>query len=433
MSVLRRAQSRLLRLRDSELAKNTAKLSIGQGLRLVIQAAYFVLIARSLGPKQYGAFVAMTSLVAVAAPFAGFGTQVVLLKYVARQRTLLPVYWGNGLLTIAVSGSVLTLAILALAPFFLGREFLALAILVCISDLFMIRVAELSSFAFAALGRMGESARINVYVSLSRLVGIVVIVAISRHPNVREWTYAYVIGAAACFIYVIIRTTLAARSIQIRPRQAWKDLPEATLYAVSGSSATIYNDIDKTMVGKLANFTATGIYGAAYRIIDVSLVPIRAMLSAAYPEFFRIGAAGATAAKKYAYKLIKRSTPFGVFVTVSLLLGAPLIPHVLGKNYASAVEAIRWLAVIPLLRCIHIFLADGLTGAGHQASRTFVQVGVGVLNVALNIFFIRHWSWRGAAWSSVICDSVLAISFWALFHYFTSRETNRVAAESCPI
>jgi O-antigen/teichoic acid export membrane protein len=92
---------------------------------------------------------------------------------------------------------------------------------------------------------------------------------------------------------------------------------------------------------------------------------------------------------------------------------------------------VRWLAIIPFLRCIHIFLADGLTGAGYQGSRTLVQVGVGALNVLLNLYFIRHWAWRGAAWSSILCDTMLAISLWALFQYVTSREAQRVAAQSC--
>ena len=433
MPILPQAKKLLHRFGKSELAKNTAKLSMGQGLRLLIQAVYFVLIARSLGPKQYGAFVAMTSLVAVAAPFAGFGSPMVLLKYVSRDRKLLSLYWGSGLLTIAVSGSLLSLIILCLTPFFLGHEFFYLVILVCMSDLFMIRVAELAGFAFAALGQMGESARVNVYITLTKLIGIIVVSSLSKHPDVRQWTIAYVLGSVVCFIYTLIRTTVAAGGITFRPKEAWRNLPESSLFAVSSSSATIYNDIDKTMVGKLASFTATGIYGAAYRIIDVSLVPVRAMLSAAYPEFFRLGVGGPSVTKKYAYKLIRRSAPFGAVITVSLLLGAPIIPHVLGKNYLSAVEAVRWLAIIPLLRCVHIFLADGLTGAGYQGSRTLVQVGVGALNVLLNIYFIRNWEWRGAAWSSIICDAALAISLWALFQYLTSREAERLAAESCAV
>ena len=432
MRVSRQAKQLLAKLRCSDLAANTAKLALGQGLRLSMQAVYFVLMARTLGPKQYGAFVAMASLVAVASPFAGFGSALVLVKYVARDRSQLAGYWGNGLLTITISGLLLSLLILAASPFFLGREFLLLTVLVSVSDLFMIRVAELAAFAFVALGRMGESARINVYITLTRLIGIIIISASISHPTVRDWTIAYALGATACFVYAFIRATIAAGGIQVRPLQAWKTLPESALFAVSISSSTIYNDMDKTMVGKIAGFAATGIYGAAYRIVDVSLVPVRAMLAAAYPEFFRLGVGGPMATKKYAYKLIKRSAPFGFAVTVALLLGAPILPHILGKSYLSTVEALRWLAVIPLLRCVHIFLADGLTGASHQGSRTLIQVSVGVLNVVLNVFFIRYWSWRGAAWSSIICDATLAISLWAIFQYLTSgRKAEALAAESC--
>jgi O-antigen/teichoic acid export membrane protein len=431
MRVLEPAERLIAKLRSSEFAGNTATLALGQGLRLSIQAAYFVLIARALGPKQYGAFVAMASLVAVASPFAGVGSTIVLLKYVSRDRSQLAGYWGNGLLTIVISGLLLSLGVVAAAPFFLGRQFVFLTILVSLSDLFMIRVADLAAFAFVALGRMGESARINVYISLTRLIGIVVIAASIRHPTVGDWTIAYTISAAVCFVYAFVRTTIAAGGIQVRPLHAWKTLPESSLFAVSISSSTIYNDMDKTMVGKIAGFAATGIYGAAYRIVDVSLVPVRAMLSAAYPEFFRLGVGGPTATKKYAYKLIKRSAPFGCVVALGLFLGAPILPHILGNSYLSTVEALRWLAVIPPLRCVHIFLADGLTGAGHQRSRTLVQVSVGALNIGLNIFFIRHWSWRGAAWSSIICDATLAISLWAIFQYLTSSKAEELAVESC--
>ena len=46
---------------------------LGNGLKLVIQAVYFVIIARSLGPEQYGAFVAVVAIAAILSPFCGFG------------------------------------------------------------------------------------------------------------------------------------------------------------------------------------------------------------------------------------------------------------------------------------------------------------------------------------------------------------------------
>ena len=61
-------------------------------------------------------------------------------------------------------------------------------------------------------------------------------------------------------------------------------------FSVSSSAQSIYNDIDKTMLGRLSTMADTGIYGAAYRFIDVSMTPVRSLISAAYPRFFKIGA-----------------------------------------------------------------------------------------------------------------------------------------------
>ena len=46
----------------------------GYGVRIIVQAAYFVMIARALGPREYGAFVGATALIAIARPFAGLGS-----------------------------------------------------------------------------------------------------------------------------------------------------------------------------------------------------------------------------------------------------------------------------------------------------------------------------------------------------------------------
>ena len=60
---------------------------------------------------------------------------------------------------------------------------------------------------------------------------------------------------------------------------------------------------------------------------------------------------------------------------------APVLPHILGSKYEAVVPAVRWLALIPLLRCIHSFLADALSGAGLQRTRTGIQVFVAVINI----------------------------------------------------
>src|SRR6202167_331566 len=70
------------RMRAAVLLRDTTHLSIGQGFRLVIQAAYFVLVARSLGPDAYGAFVTVVAIAALLGPFSGLGTANLFIKNV---------------------------------------------------------------------------------------------------------------------------------------------------------------------------------------------------------------------------------------------------------------------------------------------------------------------------------------------------------------
>jgi O-antigen/teichoic acid export membrane protein len=395
---------------DKGLARDSATIAVGQILRLGLQACYFVVIARTLGPDQYGAFVAITALAAVAAPFAGLGAPNILLKNVSRDAKLLPVYWGNGIALICTSGVLFTLGLLAVAPLIVRPGLWSALLMVCVADLILIRLVELASFAATALGRMGETARLNVYISLTRLIAIILLLLVDAKPTVRQWTVAYIAASVVCSLYALITTSRIA-GISFELKRIKTELAEASYFAVGGAAATVYNDIDKSMMARLSDLTSTGIYGAAYRIIDVSMAPIRAMTAAAYPEFFRRGERGLQATEQYAFGLIKRAAVFGAMIFVGCLLGAGLIPYALGPGFRSSVEATRWLAVIPLLRCVHLFLADSLSGAGYQGLRTAVQVGIGGLNIWLNIILIPRWSWRGAAWASVLCDGALALAF----------------------
>jgi O-antigen/teichoic acid export membrane protein len=416
------------KLSGSRLARDTATATIGQVLRLVLQAVYFVLLGRTFAPAEYGAFIAMTSMVAIVATFAGLGAPNILVKNVTRDRSLLSVYWGNGLLITGVSSVLLTLVMLITGELVLPAGLERSLLLICVADLAFARVAELASFAFIAIGNMFQSALINVSISLCRLIAIAILAVADRHPSVDDWALAYCVGSFVTFVYAFARLVLDARKIRFELGRMRGELVEGTYFALSVSVATVYNDIDKTMLARLSNMTATGIYGVAYRLLDVVMAPVRALAAACYPEFFRRGQDGARATVLYAHTQIKRTVLYGAAIFIGLNFAAPLFPLLVGKAYQPSVGAIRWLAVIPLLRCIHIFLADALVGAGYLRARIAVQMSVAAINVGLNIPFILRWSWRGAAWTSVMCDALLVVAMWTVTRLVTRNEASVRAA-----
>jgi O-antigen/teichoic acid export membrane protein len=186
------------------------------------------------------------------------------------------------------------------------------------------------------------------------------------------------------------------------------------LYFSTGLSAqTVYNDIDKTMLARLSTLDAVGIYAAAYRLIDVAFIPVRSVMAAAYPGFFRSGSEGIAGSIAYGRRLLKSMAFYSAGVGAIMLALAPLVPHILGAEYARTAEALRYLALLPLLKSIHYVGADSLTAAGYQWLRTLVQTIIAVFNVLINLWVIRAYSWRGAAWSSLASDGLLAVILWS--------------------
>jgi O-antigen/teichoic acid export membrane protein len=118
------------------------------------------------------------------------------------------------------------------------------------------------------------------------------------------------------------------------------------------------------------------------------------------------------ASYSYAKRLVRKTVIFGIVDFFALVLIAPLLPHILGPKYAGVAPAVQWLALIPVMRCVHWFMADALSGANAQILRTGIQVGVALLNIGLNLVVLPRWSWVGAAWTSLASDAVLMIAVY---------------------
>jgi O-antigen/teichoic acid export membrane protein len=418
----------LQKIKASGLARDTGHLAIGQGLRLVIQAVYFVLIARSLGAEKYGAFVAAVALAAILSPFAGLGTGNLFVKNIRSGKRTAGVCWGNGLIVSVISGAAFSGLILAINYLFHLRMPVWLVLSVCLSDLVLLRVIELAVFGFGAMDRMKENAIQNVVTSLPRLIAIGALCLWGRPVTLEKWAAAYLIASAAGTMYAVYRAHRVWGAPSFNLMALREDVREGIYFSIGTSAATIYNDIDKVMLGKVS-FAAAGIYAAAYRIIDVSMTPIRSLANAAYPHFFRKGMDGIGSVRAYAFTQIKRACVYSVALFVLLWLSAPLLPMILGSNYEETALALRWLAFLPVLRSVHVFLADSLSGAGFQSLRCAIQVAVALVNVGLNLVILPTYGWIGAAWTSLASDGLLVVMLWLAVEYNMrrARESRLVA------
>jgi len=418
-------------LRKGTLARNTIWMFMGHGMGILIKAGYFIIIARILGPKQYGAFAGVVALVAILSPFATFGSGSLLVKNVSRDHSLFRPYWGNCLFLTLTSGSALVLFALGISSIVLSHRIpLMLVLLVSLADLLFARIVDVSVQAFQAFEMVAHMARLNVVAGMCRLLGALIVGILASHPTAVVWGVVYLVSSAIGAIFGLVWVT----RLRGRPALAiWRirsEFGEGCYFSVSLSAQSIYNDIDKTMLTRLGSLDAVGIYAAAYRLIDAGFIPVRSLLYAAYPRFFQHGSSGITGSTRYARRLLPRSGGYGLLACSALMVFAPLVPRFLGKEYVTAVEAVRWLAPIIFFRSIHYFLADSLTGAGYQSRRTAMQAGVAALNIALNFWLIPLYSWRGAAWASLASDGTLMVGLYIVIVLLCRKENSQLVPEN---
>jgi O-antigen/teichoic acid export membrane protein len=263
-----------------------------------------------------------------------------------------------------------------------------------------------------------------------RLLGALILIGLHRAPTALQWGYLYCGCTMITAMHALYMVTTRLGSPKGGYRFGLTQLREGSFFSVGLSAQTIYNDIDKTMLVRLSTLEAAGIYGAAYRLIDVSFTPVTALLYAAYARFFREGERGIESSVSYASRLIVRAAGYSGVICIGVLLFAGLVPVVLGSEYRDTVEALRWLAVLPIFKSIHYFLSDTLTSVGYQWLRSAIQVGVACFNIAINLWLIPRYSWRGAAWSSIASDALLAAAIGSAVLVVQRRTRQELALTS---
>ena len=411
-------------LRDrwkSQLGRTAMWMLHGQGIQLAAQFGYYVMVARVLGPAGYGTFIGCAAAVNALAPFAPWGAGQILTKYASRDRSVLPVYFGNAILITIVLGLLWTAILLVLRGMILPPSVTPRMLTeVAIADLICTQLTAVCNLAFRALDKARQAANVLIVASVLRVIAALVLITSFASPA--HWAQLYLLAASIACSYQIVSVCRHSGRPRVDLSLIGPSIKEGFHFATSLTAQTIYDNIDKTMVADLASVEAAAIYAVAYRFIDASTLPIRALASATYVEFFRKGEQGIASTYAFARKILKSSVLYGLLTSAALFVLAPLIPALMGHQYQESVMALRWLSPLPLIKSVHSFLTDVLTGADLQSERSVVQIAVAVFNVLINLWIIRAYSWKGAAISSLVTDSLLMVLLYLVIRWFLRRE-----------
>jgi len=420
-----RVKKEWARISSSDLARNAGWLFFGRGLSLVCQGVYLVLVGRLLGSTEYGVYVGALAMVTILSQYSSLGTPELFFRYVGVDPKKFSVYWGNVLLMTFVLGTLFVIILVWFGPHFAPSISRTMLICVAVGECLGTQLTAATARIFLAFEKVRYTVITSLLVNLLRTLLAGFMLFRWHHGSAQQWAVAaLIVSSIASFYSVNLVIRLYGKPVLSIPLLRQR-LAEGFVFALSGSTANAYNDIDKAMLGHYGMNAANGIYTMAYRVIDVCTAPITSVHAAAFPRFFRKGLDGVRSTAEYGVQLVKRTAPLALLFTVAMLLGGPILPHLVGKDFAESVIALRWLCLLPLFRSLQLAAGDGVTGAGYQSLRLCGMAGAAAFNFATNLYLIPHYSWRGAAWSSIATDGMLAVFNWVLLGWLLLRDEGR--------
>ena len=407
---------------QSGLARDASWMLISKLFNVVMQAGYFIIVARLLGKENYGSFIVITASASIIFPFLALGSEHVLVKNVATNRASFSTYWGNTLVLLTSNGAFLTIILLLLSPLIFPQDIQWITtLLILLADLICLGLLDISYKALVAASMVKKTAQLGILSTCGKLLAALSLSTFFAQPNIAVWSYLYLTSS-------IITATIAilvVNKMVAPPRPIFSELKsnigQGIYFSISASANNINAGLDKSMLGKLSNVASAGIYGSAYRFIDVGNVPLFAIFGASYKRFFQHGASGIKGSLDFAKRLLPVLTLYAVGSFLGYWLLAPFIPVILGEEYREAIGALLWLSPLPAIAAFQYLAADTLTGSGHQKARSMVQLAAAVVNISLNIWLIPQFSWKGAAWATLISDSLRLICLWLIVFWLRRK------------
>ena len=399
--------------RDRGLTARLATNTIVQGLGILGSAAIgfftFVAVTRGLGLEAFGDFTAAMVFLYIPIVVADIGFSTTVLREIAAspERTEHAMRASLPLRALMSAGTVAVAAAIGVALPLNDRTTVALLIGAIGSFLTLMTLALLPVLQaqlrmhWAVAGNM-----VGRLVTLGATLG-----ALGLGLGFKSIVWAQVIGIAVTFA---VHVFAVARTVSIRPvvdREYWRGLVVGSLvigFAIGLSQ--IYFRVDTLLLALLRSSEEVGLYGAAYKFIELSQFTAAAVAVSMFPPLAKFVAAGDPRAFGLVQKSFDVLLAGAVFLTV-LMLAFPeeIITFTAGPDYRDAAVALQLLAPYVLFGFVNAGLWRVLLAAERDRTLLVTSGAVLVLNVLLNIALIPEYGYKAAAVVSVVSEALITV------------------------
>lgn len=374
------------------IALGTVRTSGALGLRLAVQAGTLLLVARMLGPEQFGAFSGVAALAVVLGTLSTFGTHLVLLGEVSKDPARRDEVLCYAVPLTLLCGSALLTVYLLICTTVLSHAGVSIVVLagIGIAETLLQPLFGLMASEHHALGRIARAQLLQTAPLALRLVVAMSVFLMQMPDPLAAYAFGYFASSALALVLGV--TTLPAawpgpsrwRLLQMG------EFNEALGFAAINITKTGPAELDKTLAATLLPLASAGVYSAAARVIGAITLPITAMTLSALPRLFREGQGQPQRTRRLLRWMFATALSYSIVLAGALWLIAPVFVWVFGTKYGDLDLMVRWLCIAIPGMALRLTAGNVLMAMGKPWMRVgFEATGLLVLIVASALLALR--------------------------------------------
>ncbi|CBL46678.1 Hypothetical protein HDN1F_30950 [gamma proteobacterium HdN1] len=372
-----------MRLPTGPIARSTLRTSAVLGLRLVVQAGTLLLIARLLGPGQFGAFAGVAALAVLLGTLSTFGTHLVLLGEVSKDRGRREQVLPYAIPCTILCGSLLLITYQAACLWWLEVRNISTSVLLLVGiteTLFQPLLALMVS-EHHAIGFIARSQLLQLLPMVLRLGTAGLVFFWQPSQPLSAYAVGYAMASVFALIYNLRKLPMcwpSWREWRLPSKNEWSG---ALGYAAINITKAGPGELDKALAARLLSYGSAGIYVAGARVVGALVLPIIAMTLSALPRLFRHG--HGAAGRNLLVWMYGAALIYSIFLASVLWLVAPGFNLVFGVHYVGISDVIRLLCIAIPGMALRLVSGNALMALGKPWMRVgFEAVGLATLALA---------------------------------------------------
>lgn len=404
------------------IASGTIRTTFVLGLRLIVQAGTLVIVARMLGPQEFGAFAGVAALAVVLGTLSTFGTHLVLLAEVSREPASRDRVLAYAVPATLLCGATLLVFYLLICVLVFNGVGIAFNVLLAISvaEISLQPLLHLAAMEHLALGRIARSQLLSTLPLALRLMVAAGVLVLRPAEALTTYAYGYLISALLALAVAFV--TMPVRWPQWRswrlPNKA--EFRNSAGYAALNITAASPAELDKTLAVKLMSLASAGLYAAGARIIGAATLPVVAMMLSALPRLFREGRDQPKQTAHLLRWVFGSSLAYSLVLAVVLWLSAPAFAWLFGPTFHGLQHAIHWLTPAVPGMALRIAAGNILMALGKPWIRVGFEIA-GLLTLILSATALAPaFGVVGLSISLTASEWIMAVFGW-LYAYEATR------------